>query len=353
MFSPYSHSGFFNAPVSKGFLGTVVVASFALNVPFQNYCRHLFLYSYAGIFEKFEIWRIITSKVAFLDTKDLICGTLLIYYFRIFERKYGSTKFASYLIATCTLSTALELLAKTACEYITLNIGDLPSGPYGFIFPLFVPYFCDIPRVAMTHILGIPVTGKSFMYILGLQIASTSPESIIVGVCGILSGLLYRLDLGKIQGWFKVPTRLANVAAKTLGWLLRSPPPMNQSGMGATLEIQRQQQMERMEQQLARARQRDFRNRGIQIGRPQPMNPEIFANNFQNHIRELRNRQPPPADPVPGPSGLQATPAAVPEEQVTRLTEMGFERDNALQALRATNNDINLAMNILLQDSAS
>ena len=52
-----------NAPVSKGFLGTVVVASFALNVPFQNYCRHLFLYSYSGIFEKYEVSPCVHSQL--------------------------------------------------------------------------------------------------------------------------------------------------------------------------------------------------------------------------------------------------------------------------------------------------
>lgn len=38
------------------------------------------------------------------------------------------------------------------------------------VFALFVPYFCDIPRVAVTHIWGIPFTGKSITYIIGLQV---------------------------------------------------------------------------------------------------------------------------------------------------------------------------------------
>ena len=40
----------------------------------------------------------------------------------------------------------------------------------GSVFALFVPYFCDIPRVAVTHVLGVPVTGKSLTYIIGLQV---------------------------------------------------------------------------------------------------------------------------------------------------------------------------------------
>jgi len=41
---------------------------------------------------------------------------------------------------------------------------------WGIIFALFVPYFCDIPRVAVTHIWGVPFTGKSVAYVIGLQV---------------------------------------------------------------------------------------------------------------------------------------------------------------------------------------
>jgi len=41
---------------------------------------------------------------------------------------------------------------------------------FGPVFALLVPYFCDIPRVTVTHILGVPITGKSFTYIIGLQV---------------------------------------------------------------------------------------------------------------------------------------------------------------------------------------
>ena len=37
--------------------------------------------------------------------------------------------------------------------------------------------------------------------------------------------------------------------------------------------------------------------------------------------------------------------------QVQRLVEMGFSRDNVMQAMRVANNDITLATNVLLQQS--
>ncbi|XP_074657779.1 ubiquitin-associated domain-containing protein 2-like [Tubulanus polymorphus] len=326
MFTPYSHSGFYNVPVSKCFLGTVVLTSFALSVPFNNY-RHLFIYSYEGIFERLELWRILTSKIAFLDTKDLICGGLLIYYFRIFERRYGSCKFASYLLATCTVSTVLELSSLAVLYRFrdVINIDTLPSGPYGLLFPMFVPFFCDMPRVAMTHIWGIPVTGKSFMYILGLQITSTSTESILVGICGIVSGLLYRVNFLKIQHWLRVPMCLARVASKTIGKLLSSPAPSNPVPMGATLEIQRQQQMEHLEQQLTLQRAREYRNRG-----------RVVHNNGIGLFGHQNEEQPSPPPP---------------EHAVQLLVDMGFPRDSVLNALTMTHNDMNTAMNLLLQEA--
>jgi hypothetical protein len=50
-----------------------------------------------------------------------------------------------------------------------------------------VSFFFDVPRVAQTHILGIPVTGKTLTYLLGLQVCSTSAATAISGLCGIVS----------------------------------------------------------------------------------------------------------------------------------------------------------------------
>jgi len=38
------------------------------------------------------------------------------------------------------------------------------------------------------------------------------------------------------------------------------------------------------------------------------------------------------------------------EEQVERLMDMGFDRESVVNALRAANNDLNTATNLLLQE---
>ncbi|XP_052367257.1 ubiquitin-associated domain-containing protein 2-like isoform X2 [Oncorhynchus keta] len=60
---------------------------------------------------------------------------------------------------------------------------------------------------------------------------------------------------------------------------------------------------------------------------------------------QLHPTAPPLLEPTAPP--LVNTPVA--EEQVARLMEMGFSRIDAQDALRASNNDINVATNFLLQ----
>nr|CAD7196854.1 unnamed protein product [Timema douglasi] len=179
----------------------------------------------------------------------------------VFERRYGSHKFASYLLVTCTIATLLETAVILTLQQLDIDFhggGYLPPGPYGLIFPLFVSFFFDIPRVAHTYILGIPVTGKTLTYLLGLQVCSTSLSAAISGLCGIAAGLMYRYNVLYLRRWFVIPRWLARLSNVTLGWLLRSGAPQ-ESAIGATLEIQRAQQLELLEQQVLLNRARDVR----------------------------------------------------------------------------------------------
>lgn len=67
----------------------------------------------------------------------------------------------------------------------------------------------------------------------------------------------------RIQKWFRVPKVLAKMLDATIGRIISSSPP--QEGilpMGATLEIQRLQQLEVLEQQMLLNRSREARYYG-------------------------------------------------------------------------------------------
>ncbi|MBA0815352.1 hypothetical protein Gohar_000132, partial [Gossypium harknessii] len=76
----------------------------------------------------------------------------------------------------------------------------LTSGPYGLIFASFVPFFFDIPVSTWFRIFGVRFSNKSFIYLAGLQLLLSSwKRSLLPGICGILAGSLYRLNVFHIR----------------------------------------------------------------------------------------------------------------------------------------------------------
>ncbi|XP_022257480.1 ubiquitin-associated domain-containing protein 2-like [Limulus polyphemus] len=378
--SHYSTIGFYKAPVSKGLLGCMFITSLALNVPLLAHIKQFVVYNVSDIFDKYEVWRVITSKICFLDTKDLVCGSLLIYYFRIFERRYGSHKFSSYLLATFTLATLLELASVFILRKLEFHVTTLPSGPFGLVFPLFVNYYTDFPRVAHVYIMGVPVTGKTMSYLLGLQVLANNTEvSMMRHMCSHLAGLICRWNLLRITDFIYVPKFLAHFAKITLGWLLKSAPP--QEGvipMGATLDIQRQQQLELLEQQRILSRAREIRENGqIQARQqmaqgyaerlvpastqdsrlfPSSSSREVWENVFNLRRRRIgaehENQWNMAGSSLESHGTIQPNDVTpVVEEKVQKLVEMGFERQSAVRALETSNNDLNAATTILLNET--
>ncbi|KAJ8875217.1 hypothetical protein PR048_023112 [Dryococelus australis] len=75
---------------------------------------------------------------------------------------------------------------------------------------------------------------------------------------------MYRYNVLWMGRWLVVPRWLSRLSSVTLGWALRSSAPQEGS-IGATLEIQRAQQLEVLEQQVLLSRARDMRR---QVTRP-------------------------------------------------------------------------------------
>ncbi|XP_037075631.1 ubiquitin-associated domain-containing protein 2-like [Pollicipes pollicipes] len=354
--SQYSTTGFYKAPVSKGLMGGLFLTCTAINVPLLAHLRHHLEFRLPDMLTSPLIYRLLTSRLAFLDTKDLVCSALLLYYFRIFERRYGSRKFASHLLVTWTLSTLLEVVFVLGSQRLGLELHAgrlLPPGPYGLVFPLFVSYFFDVPRVTTTHILGAPITGKTLTYLIGLQICSTSVATGVSALCGVVSGLLYRYNVLHVRR-LRVPSGLCWLADRTLGRLLSSSPPTD-GPMGATLEVQRQQQIEMLEQQMLLDRYREMRQRQPPGRAPAPRHQEGqgYAERLVEHGDHPLNGLYRPAAPQPliHEPEQAAEPAPPSEECVRHLLEMGFQRAEVETALRSSNNDMNLATTLLLQQS--
>jgi len=289
-----------------------------------------------------QIWRLLFNRLTYIHTKDLICSALVIYYFRIFERRMGSRKFASYLFGTCTIATVLEVCTIMMLSQFEIDYhsgGFLPPGLYGLLFPLYVNYFLDIPKITVSSFAGLPLTGKTVTYILGLQIASTSHATLISALCGLVAGILYRKNIFKVQKWLVVPAFVCRACDKMFGWFLHSSEPKYKQ-MGATLELQRQEQADLLEQQYYYSRTQEFRQQQGQGYSERLVDDGVNAEGILGYF--MRNRQ--------GQGQNRPMENLEPsQENIQILVDMGFDQGRAVEALRSSSNDLETATSILLR----
>uniref|UniRef100_A0A8C6R3P8 Ubiquitin-associated domain-containing protein 2 n=1 Tax=Nannospalax galili TaxID=1026970 RepID=A0A8C6R3P8_NANGA len=339
----FTRTGGNKAPLSKSLLLVPSALSLLLALLLPH-CQKFFAYDLHAIKNDFQIWRLICGRIICLDLKDTFCSSLLIYNFRIFERRYGSRKFASFLLGSWILSALFDFILVEAVQYsfdITVA-NNLPSGFLAPVFALFVPFYCSIPRVQVAQILGpLSITNKTLIYILGLQLFTSGSYIWIVAISGLISGMCYDHKVFRVHQVFCIPSGMAQFFSWTLEPIFSSSEPTNEArvGMGATVDIQRQQRMEQLDRQL-------MLSQFAQVRRQRQQGGMINWNRLFPPLRQRRNIN---YQDSPQSEQQASPPLEVSEEQVARLMEMGFSRGDALEALRASNNDLNMATNFLLQ----
>lgn len=283
-------SGFNNAPITRTFV--VACCLFTILFGIQGRSNKLGL-SYQDIWNKLQLWKLIVSVFAFSSTPELMFGAYLLYYFRVFERQIGSNKYSVFVSFSIIVSSLLQLFAQAFFNNPALSV--LTSGPYGLIFSSFVPFFFDIPISTRFRVSSISFSDKSFIYLAGLQLLLSSwKRSLIPGLCGILAGSLYRLNVLRIRR-LKFPEFIASFFSR-----LSLP----------------------------------------SVGGTSPAPPARIAPSFAARQVEGNFRAPVSSGPEPS------------EESIATLVSMGFDRNSARQALVHARNDINAATNILLESQA-
>ncbi|KAI4348592.1 hypothetical protein L6164_009300 [Bauhinia variegata] len=283
-------SGFHNAPVTKAFI--IASALFSIFFGIQGRFSSLGL-SYQDIFGKLRLWKLIISVISFSSTPELMFGLYLLYYFRVFERQIGSNKYSVFTLFSVLVSLLLEILAIALLKDPAANL--VTSGPYGLIFASFVPFFLDIPVSTRVRVLGFQFSDKSFIYLAGLQLLLSSwKRSILPGLCGILAGSMYRLNIFCIRK-AKFPEFISSFFSRI------SLPSM---------------------------------------GSPRAASTRNVVGNVSSYPgRQTERNYSAPMQSAPEP----------PEDSIATLVSMGFDRNSARQALVHARNDVNVATNILLE----
>ncbi|TNN29716.1 Ubiquitin-associated domain-containing protein 2 [Liparis tanakae] len=189
------------------------------------------------------------------------------------------------------------LLAQAFQFLFDYEVEELPAGLLAPVFSLFVPFYRLIPKVPVTQVLGqIHITNKSLVYIVGLQLLTSSPFMWLLALSGLISGALYHSNVLWLQKLLFVPSWVSFIGRFVLEPIFSSSQPSSETplGMGATLDIQRQQRMDILDQQLLLAQY----NESTRINRPQPQTGLLQWTRFFPSLRR-RGQNRPPVEPRP------------------------------------------------------
>ncbi|XP_065841024.1 ubiquitin-associated domain-containing protein 2-like [Oscarella lobularis] len=297
-------SAFLGSPVTKGLLAVGCAGTLASKLSGSRFSAGLESNSLAN---PSTFLKLIGCHFVSEEFRDWAVSSALLYSFRILERRYGSRKFANTLFATAVMSTCLKV-GVCLWHATTSRSGGvyLPSGPYSLAFSLLVPFALDVPVISHTFVPHLMTFFFALMYAL-----SAAPGSLILSACGLVSGLVCR----RFQcEWLRIPNWATHWISRRIGPLVDSAPPSPSSyPRGATLQLQRQERIDEYERLLLQ-------------GAP----PHIDWQNVH----------------VPNAAAAAAV-VVVDEHKVRQLMEMGFGRQAVVQALTVTQNNVELAMNIL------
>ena len=72
-----------------------------------------------------KLWQLFSNQLFFSSNPELFWGCILLYYFRLFERQWGTSKFAAFSVICYFFSTLIQLLFMVSAPFLN----RWPSGP--------------------------------------------------------------------------------------------------------------------------------------------------------------------------------------------------------------------------------
>ncbi|EQC29892.1 hypothetical protein SDRG_12436 [Saprolegnia diclina VS20] len=249
-----------------------------------------------------QYWRLLTCHFGFQSGMSVAFGIYLIFHCRLIERQFGSKKFGSFVVLVLVLSTLLQ----AACLKAKV-LPSIASGPYALIGALMVVFYGNVPKLQpeLFSAMGLHLSEKASTYFMMILVCLRGLDSALPFGTGVLVGAVYQttpLSKFRLPGflvWFF--ELFASVFAVV---------PMSVAAQ------QRQRQLQEAQRRHA---------------------PAPNGQGFRDQL-------------LPGMGGGMPMPVAAPpsDAAIETLTSLGFERDQAIAALRAADNNVEAAANRLL-----
>jgi len=213
---------FENAPVSKGLMLWLAVASVLFGIFDIKYYLHLQLVPHISTHHQY--WRLLTHHLACQSFSALFVTELLIYNVGVqVERFFGSIKFASFITVSTLVATIFEFGSLLLLNNLGLN--TIPATPIALVFSVLYQFSRIVPAIYHFRIFGIVLNNKSFTYLLAAQLAfSAAPGSLASAIIGVVAGQLYRADLFNLKK-YQLPPWLIRLSSNMAPYVIGSTRP--------------------------------------------------------------------------------------------------------------------------------
>ena len=105
-------------------MGGLFLTCTAINVPLLAHLRHQLECRLPDVLSSPLLYRLVTSRLAFTDTKDLVCSALLIYYFRWVGRTGWCSGVVEIVVEWCSLGISVRVfsLSSLASKCCSVNL---------------------------------------------------------------------------------------------------------------------------------------------------------------------------------------------------------------------------------------
>ena len=299
-----TQSFFVGAPLTKLASILAVVAYFSTSTTKGSNNNHVRLFAMDAlrVYEKGEIYRYVTAPMTFGTTAELIpAGLLLVYSLRQVEREMSTRKCTMFVLFVHGFAIVCQALmipyllyaAKSNLRY---------AGPYALLGALFYHFHVKTPRITpqFVRILGFSFSDKLWQYLWFAQAAGGGGWStLLIFAIGTVAAWIYDKVPWLSQG-LDVPDVVTTWVSTVVGFRFWADGPPRTVLPGRA-------------------------GRGGGGGIPRAAAAAAAA---------------------PPPRAVTADPAAV-----EQLTMMGFPQPRVVEALQATNNDVQRAADRLLTQS--
>ncbi|KAH9458410.1 hypothetical protein Pst134EB_010711 [Puccinia striiformis f. sp. tritici] len=213
-------STFAHAPLSKALIFGTSILSLLLS----GHKHYLDVPLKPHLTRDFQFWRMFTHHTACSNSADLFLIVLILWHTSVtVERRFGTVKYASYLIVIVVVGSMLELLGLVICHSIfgfrsvdekipgelnerlrektdkSRNSRAIPSGPFMMTFAIAYQHHNIVPSLYDYRIGRVHLDSHSLVPdLLSLLLGLFNPLSSLIG---ILVGALYRADQLGLARW--------------------------------------------------------------------------------------------------------------------------------------------------------